>query len=361
MRALVLREKERLEVAEVPTPSLAAGHVLVKVSRCGICGSDVRYFHGENPWAKQTLQQEIPNPPNIILGHEFAGTVVDARDAVDRGLISKRVGVNTFTTCGRCRFCRAGRENFCKQTKHLGHGQGWGKMDYYPGGMAEYCPVSADQVYELPENVSDEQATFLDPIIAALHAVDVGDPHMLDRVVVLGAGPIGLLIAQLAKIRRAARTYITDVAERNLAVAREVGVDRTLNAAVPGQNLRDLVMGSTDGHGVERVFNTVGSSESITESLGLLTNGGVLVLMATKDKDIRFPSLMLSGERAIRTSSNALFSDFPRALDLLRTELLKVTPLVTHRFALSHGIEAFRVACGKEQSGAIKIVLDCQS
>jgi threonine dehydrogenase-like Zn-dependent dehydrogenase len=152
----VLREKEWLEVAEVPEPSLASDHVLVKVSKCGICGSDVRYFHGENPWAKQTLQQEIPNPPNIILGHQFAGTVVNARDAADRGLIGKRVGVNTFTTCGRCRHCRAGRENLCRETKHLGHGQGWGKMDLYPGGMAEYCPVAALQVYELPAHVRAE-------------------------------------------------------------------------------------------------------------------------------------------------------------------------------------------------------------
>lgn len=358
MRALVLRAKEQLEVMEVPMSSLEDGQVMVKVSKCGICGSDIRYFHGENPWAKQTLQKDIPNPPNIILGHEFTGTVVGVKDSGDQFLIGKRVGVNTFTTCGRCRYCRSGRENFCKQTRHLGHGQGWGQMNFYPGGMAEFCPVAAGQVYELPPHVSDEQATFLDPLIAALHAVAVGEIHMLDQVVILGAGPIGLLIAQLVRVRGAGQIYITDLSCRNLAVAQELGAHHAVNVAGSKSSLGDLVMQTTGGCGVERIFNTVGSSESILESLRLLDNAGILVLMATRDREIRFPSLMISGERTLRTSSNARFSDFPKALGLLAAGLVKVEPMVTHRFALSRGLEAFEVACDKERTGAIKVMVD---
>ena len=191
MKALVLKTVETLEIMDVPLPQLQPGMVLVKVAMCGICGSDVRYFRGENPWAKQTLQQVVPNPPNIILGHELTGTVVDAYHESDRCLIGKRVGVNSFTTCGRCHFCRTGRENFCLQTKHLGHGQGWGTMEFYPGGMAEFCPAFADQVVELSDRVTDEQATFLDPIIAAMHAVDVAGPQILDGAAVQAPGPSG--------------------------------------------------------------------------------------------------------------------------------------------------------------------------
>jgi L-iditol 2-dehydrogenase len=374
MKALVLKKVETLEVMDVPMPRLEPELVLVRVSKCGVCGSDVRYFHGENPWAKQTLQKEIPNPPNIILGHELTGTVVDVHDEKDRYLVGKRVGINCFVTCGRCHFCRAGLENLCRQTIHLGHGQGWGKRDFYPGGMAEYSLAFADEVYELSDRVTDQQATFLDPIIAAMHAVDVAGPKMLDSVAIQGAGPIGLLIAQFVKLHGARSVVISDVAEENLAVAKAVGADEVVNVSDPERGrlartgeaggtpaLHERVMQLTDNRGVDKVFNTVGSSESIVESLQMLAPAGVVVLMATKDPQFTIPSLSLSGERTLKTSSNALMTDFPRAVALLEAGMLKVDPLVTHDFPLSRGTEALATACDKQGSKAIKVIVDCQS
>jgi 2-desacetyl-2-hydroxyethyl bacteriochlorophyllide A dehydrogenase len=361
MKALVLKSPEQIEVMDVPKPALSAGQVLIEVSKCGICGSDVRYFHGENPWAKQTLGRHIDNPPNIILGHELMGVVREVFDESDGHLIGKRVGVNTFITCGRCSFCRSGRENLCDHTKHLGHGQGWGKMDFYPGGMAEFCPAFAGQMYELPKNVTDDQATFFDPLIAAIHAVDVGGPKPLDKVAVLGAGPIGLLIAQLVKVYGAIRTFITDIASENIAIAEQVGVDFPLNLSNGKKCLRDLVMEKTDSAGVDLAFNTVGTSASILESLEILKKGGTLVLMATKEDELRFPSLLLSGERTIRTSSNAMYTDFPRVIELVSAGQVKVDPLITHRFRLSDALSAFETACNKSKTGAVKVIIDCQS
>jgi 2-desacetyl-2-hydroxyethyl bacteriochlorophyllide A dehydrogenase len=361
MRALVLKTADVLEVVDVPMPRLEPGLVLVKVSKCGICGSDIRYFHGENPWAKQTLQKDLPNPPNIILGHELTGTVVDAHDARDHSLIGKRVAVNSFITCGRCHFCRIGQENLCRQTRHLGHGQGWGEMDFYPGGMAEYCVAFAGHVYPLSDRVTDEQATLLDPAIAAMHAVDVADIRMLNQVAIQGAGPIGLLIAQLVKLHGAKRVAISDIADINLEIARTVGADHVLNVTDGSANLADLVTQITDGLGVHRVFNTVGTTPSILESMRMLAPTGVVVLMATKEKDFTVPSLLISGERTLKTSSNALLSDFPRALELLEAGMLRVDPLITHRFPLSRALEAFAIADAKNQNGAVKIVLDCQA
>lgn len=360
MKALVLKSPESLEVMNVPMPTLSSGQVLIKVSNCGICGSDIRYLHGENPWAKQTLQMNIPNPPNIILGHEFIGVVVEAYDLNDKDLVGKRVAVQTWTACGRCDSCRNGHENFCRETKHLGHGQGWGEMEFYPGGMAEYSPAFSKHVYELPDNVTDEQATFLDPITAALHAVDVARPEILNRVVVLGAGPIGLIIAQLSKVFGASETFITDIAENNLSVAQTLGTDHVLNVSNSSTSISDLVKKHTNGLGVDRVFNTVGSQESIVESLALLKNTGIVVLMATKNKDISFPALLLSGERTIKTSTNAMYTDFPRAIGLLASGLLNVEPMITHRYNLADGVKAFETATNKADNQAIKIVLNCK-
>jgi L-iditol 2-dehydrogenase len=374
MRALVLKAPRTLGVMDVPEMKPGPGQVILRVSKCGICGSDIRYYCGENPWAKQTLGKEIPNPPNIILGHEFVGVVDEVCDQRDAELLGGRVGVNTFITCGRCAFCKSGRENLCPNTRHLGHGQGWGKMEFYPGGMAERCLAFSSQVYELPQHVTDEQATFLDPMIAALHAVEVGRPKVLDKVAICGAGPIGLLIAQFAKVYGAIQTFITDVAEENIAVARAVGVDfplklstgekgpQTQHAAFGSPNrFRELVMDRTGGAGVDLVFDTVGTTQTIQEALGLLKKGGTLVLMATKEEDIRFPALLLSAERTIKTSSNALYTDFPRAIECLATGKIQVEPLITHRFALTQALEAFQTACNKSRTGAIKIILDCQS
>jgi len=360
VKALVLRSPEQIELMAVPKPQLSAGQVLIKVSKCGICGSDVRYFHGENPWAKQTLGRHIGNPPNIILGHELTGVVHEVFDKSDTHLLAKRVGVNTFITCGRCSFCRNGQENLCDYTKHLGHGQGWGEMDFYPGGMAEYCPAFASQLFELPENVTADQATFFDPLIAAIHAVDVGRPKPLDKAAILGAGPIGLLIAQLVKVYGATRTFITDIAAENVTIAEKVGVDYTLNLSSGSKCLYDLVMEQTNSQGVNLAFNTVGTSASILESLKILKKGGTLVLMATKEDELSFPSLLLSGERTIRTSSNAMYTDFPRVIELVSAGQVKVDPLITHRFELSDAVKAFEVACNKRTTGAVKVIIDCQ-
>ena len=361
MKALVLKSPGNLELMDVPEPVPQPGHVIVKVHKCGICGSDLRYLAGENPWAKHTLGRNIPNPPNIILGHEFVGTVVAAADEEYEPLVGKRVGVNTFIACGRCHHCRLGHENFCTLTRHLGHGQGWGDMDLYPGGMAEYCPAFASQIYELPQSMTDEQAALLDPLVASLHAVDVGRPGPLDTVAVLGAGPIGLLIVQLAKVYGAVVTFVTDIAEESVEAAKQLGVDHALNVAGGGADLADVVAEATNGMGVDRVFDTVGSHETMLEALGILATRGVLVMMATKDDEISFPALLLSGERTIRTSTNSLYRDFPRAIELVRTGAVRIEPLITHRFALSDSVEAFEVAVNKARTGAIKVILDCQA
>ena len=169
------------------------------------------------------------------------------------------------------------------------------------------------------------------------------------------------MIAQLMKIHGAKIVVVSDIAEGNLAVAKAVGVDHAVRVGQNARGLLDLVMKVTGGRGVQRVFNTVGSGESILESLRMLANGGVAVLMATKDKEFTLPSLLISGERTVKTSTNALLSDFPKALELLEAGMLNLDPLVTHRFPLSRATEAFAVACDKVKHDAVKIIVDCQS
>ena len=111
MKAVVLKEPNKLEFLEIPEPKLVEkNHVLVKVEACGICGSDIRYFSGDNPWALHTLGKHIDNPPNMVMGHEFAGQVVKVNSKQYESLLGKRVGVQTYRVCGQCVFCKTGRK-----------------------------------------------------------------------------------------------------------------------------------------------------------------------------------------------------------------------------------------------------------
>ena len=150
MKAVVLRQPRQLDWADVPEPRLTAEHdVLIQVEACGICGSDLRYWQGDNPWALHTLGRHVPNPPNIILGHEYAGVVAKVNSPAYGHLLGRRVGVQSFRTCGKCDFCCSGSQNLCRNTIHMGHAQGWGQMDYYLGAYAEYCLGWADLLFPI--------------------------------------------------------------------------------------------------------------------------------------------------------------------------------------------------------------------
>ena len=196
-------------------PVLRRDEVLLEVAACGICGSDLRYLVGENPWAKHTLGHQEPNPADMILGHELAGVVeLDGQ--------RRRVGALSFRTCGACLYCRTGRSNLCPNTQHLGHGAGW--VGSNPGGMAEYCPVWRNHLFDLPNHVSFEEATFLDGLGVAVHAVRSAGLFPGCGVLVLGGGPIGLSIGQVAAAMGAGRVALTDVYDTPLDCGAALGM-----------------------------------------------------------------------------------------------------------------------------------------
>ena len=198
MKAVVLRGPGHLEVADIPEPKLSPGHVMVRVRACGICGSDLRYLNGENPWAQHTLGLATPNPPNMILGHELAGDVVAVGDAGMEKRLGERVAILAYRGCGRCFHCQRGEPNLCPDTEHIGHGAGWRELEYNPGGMAEFCPVWGENAYPLPEQLSYEEGTLLDGVGVAVHATARAQLIRGDYLVVLGCGPIGLLSLEVA-------------------------------------------------------------------------------------------------------------------------------------------------------------------
>lgn len=354
MRAVVLHEKGRLSVRDVPKLPLGRDEVMLRVTDCGICGSDIRYFHGENPWAQHTLGEMRTNPGNIILGHEVAGVVDEVGEGADESLLGKRVAVLSFKVDETCYWCRRGERHLCPNTQHMGHGAGWGDMEYYYGGMAEYVPVWASHVYPLPDHVSGSDATLLDGLGVAVHAVERAKPIPGESALVVGTGVLGLLAVQTLRAYGATSIICADMNDMHLEKGSRLGADRTVNVRTHG--LRDIVLESTEGIGARVVIDTVGLP--LEEMLPILARGGRLVNLAVHDRKEDLNQIWTAGERMITTSANFRYEEFPIALELLYSGRVLAEPLITHRFPLEDALEAFRIVENKDETGAIKVVLN---
>lgn len=353
MKAAMLKSPRTICLEQVPIPSADNDFLVVEVKACGICGSDVRYYEGENPWALHTLGKNIPNPPNIILGHEFAGVVHEVKNKEYHHLLGKRVSILAFNSCGVCNFCRQNQYNLCKNTMHIGHGAGWGERDYYPGGMANYCEIWNTHVVELPDSVSYEEATLLDPISVAIHAITKSNIKPGASVLVLGCGAVGLSIAQAVRAYGAKCVICTDLSEFPLRLAKECGIDNVINA-----NSEDVEKCVHDIAGkADVVFDTVGNELTQKQALHLLKESGCLVNLVANNNVSHYSLMDLAGEKTIVTSANNRYEDYLLGLSLIETGIINAKKMITHLLALDEIQKGFDILLDKQQNEVMKIVL----
>jgi threonine dehydrogenase-like Zn-dependent dehydrogenase len=363
VKALVLREPRTFELVDVPRPRLTAPeHVLIEVQACGICGSDLRYWAGENPWALHTLGRHIPNPPDMVLGHEYAGVVVEVNDARYEHLLGERVGAQAFRTCGVCALCRQGHENLCKQTLHIGHAQGWGPLlderSLYPGAYADYCLAWADLLHPIADSISFEEETTRDFLGVAVHAwgrAGLADMGTLADATILciGGGPVGLSIAQVARAKgvgASGRVVISEPAPTAQAVIENYpGIDWL------DPTREDIGVALSSDGGVAAVFDTVGTAETTALGLALLAEAGTYVNLAVHDTRLNLNALALGSERRMTTSSNALYRDEREAHGMISSGVVDMASMITHRFALEDYADAYALLLA-EPKEAYKVV-----
>lgn len=348
MKALILEAPQQLEVRDIPKPKIRTGEVLIRVAACGICGSDIRYYLGDNPWSVQTLGVQLPNPSNIVLGHELAGTIEKCSPYHPDLKPGDRVCVLAYKGCGQCTYCTTGRENLCAQTEHLGHGAGWDDIEYCPGGMAEYCLAWADKVYRLPDTISFAEATFLDGLAVAVHASKRANIRSGDRVLIHGCGPIGLMMAQLALTKDAADVVCVDVQAKPLELARHYGVE----------GLTVVELDALPDERFDVILDSVGQGDRIPRLLALLARGGTLVFMAVKNQSLVLNHLALAGERTITGSANNRYDCFPEAIELMASGKVRVVEMITHTFPLVQAQEGFAMMLNKDAHDAFKIIIE---
>jgi len=329
----VLVAPRDLQIREIPLwPIETYGDpdmVLIRVAACGVCGSDFRYFVGENPWAQHTLGRFVPNAPNIVLGHEYAGTVVAVLSEQNRGLLGKRVAPVCSKVCGACADCRAGRSRLCETTVHMGHGQGWGEQAYFPGAYAKFAPAWGASCYEIADHVSFPEAAMMDILAVCVHVAEQGQIQPGRPILTIGAGPAGNGVAQVALAMGASHAVLLDRSTVAMSVAKSQYIGTAINTwGMADEEIASLLR-RVAPEGFGSVFDTVGTAESLALGIASLGKASTLVNLAVHDQEIPLNFLRLGSERRIVTSCNFEVGDYSKALAWLASGRLRVKEWMT--------------------------------
>ncbi|MFI5058003.1 MAG: alcohol dehydrogenase catalytic domain-containing protein [Candidatus Acidiferrales bacterium] len=345
MRAGVYRQKGIVRVEEVPVPEVADGEILIKVAACGICGTDIKkIFHA------------YIEPPQI-LGHELAGTVV----AVGRGVTKWKPGDRVMSfhhiPCGKCFYCQKRLFSQCKQYKTTGLTGGFTPNG---GGFGEYVKampwVAESGIVGLPDNVSFEEATFIEPINTIVKAIQKARVAAGETVLVTGCGPIGLQLLMVAKLE-GARLYTSDpIAERR---AKSLSLGATESFDPSSGKLVAEVKARTEGRGADAVLVAVAHPAVVVEALAAARPGGRVLLFAANDPvtKIEFPAAAVGiDEKEIVGSYSAAVDIQEAAAGLVLNKKLPVMEIVTHRFPLDKIQEGLELAA-RPTAESLKILI----
>jgi len=331
---LVTPTKIVIEEAEIPAPK--PGEVQVKVAVCGICGSDVHAYGGKHPFVKTP----------IVPGHEFSGTVSDIGKGVDGFALKDKVVVEPSLTCGKCYNCRNGLYNICAELRVLGC--------QAPGAFAQYISVPANKVYKMPKGMDFDDGAFVEPAAVGVHAVRKSGMRLGDRVVVLGAGVIGYMIVQAARLAGAGEIIVAGHHESRLALAKKLGADVTFNAGDTVKFIRD----NYGPDGIDVVFEAVGIGTTMNQAIDIVRKGAKVIVMGVfGEHPVTKVGLIQDKEIDMRGSLMYVGTDYPTTLKLICSGKIQTKPLISARFPLERVSEAFDLIRDK-RANTVKVLLD---
>ena len=341
MRALVKAKPERgIWLEEIDKPSVGHNDVLIRVKRTAICGTDIHIYQWDD-WASKTI------PVPLAVGHEFYGEVVECGVEVKGFNTGDRVSAEGHVTCGVCRNCRAGRRHLCMNSVGVGVNRA--------GAFADYLCVPAFNVFKLPDAISDEMASILDPLGNATHTALSFD-LVGEDVLITGAGPIGIMAVAIARYAGARHIVITDINDYRLELARDMGASVALNVTSGSldQTMQDL--GMEEGFDVGMEMS--GNPSAFRYMLRTMHHGGKIALlgippeeMAIDWNQVIFKGLVIKG-----VYGREMFETWYKMSSMLQSGL-NVESIITHRFPLEDYEEAFQLM-ESGQSGKIILSWD---
>jgi len=348
MKAARLHGPRDFRLEDLPEPPPPADdEVIVQVGPVGVCGSDLHtYLDGR-------IGDTVLGAP-LVLGHEFAGTVVaagaNARDGLGQPLrVGQRVAVDPAIPCWRCDRCEAGHPNLCRHLRFMG---------LYPddGALQERVRVPARGCFPLPDALTLDEGALLEPLGVALHAVDLGKLRVAQSVAVLGCGPIGLLILRLARLAGASPVLALDRFGWRLDMARRWGADVAID--ITASDPVEAVLAHTDGRGVEVVFEAAWGGEANDQAVRMADLGGRVVLVGIPSDDrAEFTHSVARRKGLTLLLSRRMKHTYPRATALAVAGTVPLAELITHRFPLERTGDAYALNASYGD-GIIKAMID---
>ncbi len=336
MRALVYEGAWQMPLRDVPAPEPGRGQVNVHVQVVGVCGSDVHGYKGTTGRRK----------PPIIMGHEFSGTVSAVGAEVKDFKVGDRVVVNPLLTCGYCDNCRAGMPHICQNRSGLGVNLN--------GAYAEFVQVAPKMVYHLPDEMTWEQGALVEPLGVAMHAVNLAPIQLMDTVVIVGAGTIGLLTILAARLKGASKIIVSDVSAHRLEMARRLGADVVVNPAQ--QDAVAAVQAQTQGQGAPVVVEAVGLTPTVKQSLQMARNGGHVVWIGNSDPEVTINMQQIVTRELTVHGAYGFNQEFAQSIEAIRSGRVDPTVLIEQRAALEDGTRIIDdLAHGKSE--VIKVML----
>jgi 2-desacetyl-2-hydroxyethyl bacteriochlorophyllide A dehydrogenase len=323
MKAIVYHGKKNLRVEEVAIPDIGPDEALIKVKYCGVCGTDIHIYNGDGG------SYDV-DPPRI-LGHEFSGFVESVGPRVTSVREGDMVSVDPNSMCGKCYFCRSGKGHFCTDPSAYGVTAN--------GGFAEYAAVKESAVYKYKDGADPLAAAATEPLSCCLHGIDLCGVKAGDEVVVVGGGPIGLTMLQLAKSSGAAKVILIEPVEAKRALAKKLGADIALD---PGQTDIAAYLG---GHcnNIDSVVECVGNADVIESAISWAGMGATVMMFGLTGPDAKIavkPDDIFKKELKLTSSFINPYA-FERAVALIESGNIDVTSLVGNIFSLDEAVKAF--------------------
>lgn len=338
MKVAVYYDLQDIRIKEMPEPKIGEDEILVQMKACGVCGSDLMGWY-------------LKNRAPLVLGHEPTGIVARKGKQVDIVSLGDRVFVHHHVACMTCHYCLNGDYTLCER---------FHETNIEPGGFAEYFRVPAPNLrldtLKIPENLSFEQATLIEPVGCCIRALKKCGLQYGDSVAIIGAGPTGLIHTTLAKTFGASAIIVSDLVESRLNFARKFGADRAINPK--NEDLSEGVKAETDGRGVDIAVVTAPSLEAYKAGLDICRRGGKLCVFAptTPGQYIHMsPKELFFSEIRIVPSYSTSHLETRLALDLLVSGRVNLGELISHRFKLDETAKAFEMALAGERS--LKVVV----
>lgn len=337
----VMTAPGKIEFREIETPVPKAGEVLIRIMKIGVCGSDIHVWHGKHPFTSYPVTQ----------GHEVSGEIAALGAGVENLEVGQKVTIQPQVVCGKCYPCRHGKYNLCETLKVMGF--------QTTGVASEYFAVDAAKVTPLPQEMSFDEGAMIEPLAVAVHAVrKFGDMQGM-RVAVLGAGPIGILVAQAAKGMGAESVLITDISDLRLEKARQCGVDFCVNTREA--DFGEALVSSFGPDKADVIYDCAGNNVTMGQAIRCARKGSTIILVAVFAGMAEVDLAVLNDhELDLNTTMMYRSEDYLEAIELVRAGKVDLKPLISKHFAFRDYAEAYRYI-DENRETTMKVIIDVQA